>query len=122
MPVSQMQKLDINSASRQDLIKHLGLSSSEADMIIEYRDNNGNFRSFDELEDAGLGRNTISMLRNKVSFGEGSLSAMAGARSSGSGSRSSSSSSRSQGSSRSGGSKSSSSKRSGSKSSSSDTW
>lgn len=48
--------LDINVATRQELMELPGIGGSKADGILEYRQNNGNFKSIEEIKNiSGIG-------------------------------------------------------------------
>ncbi len=44
-------KLDINKASKEDLMKIKGVSDTLANKIIQYRDQHGGFKAAEELDD-----------------------------------------------------------------------
>jgi competence protein ComEA len=60
--MAQERKIDLNTASRDELLAVPGINPVRADAIIRYREEHGGFRSVDDLknlpgfeEDAGLG-------------------------------------------------------------------
>lgn len=60
-------KLNLNTASREDLIIIDGISPSLADDIIVYREEHGGFRNVDELDDIyGLGSTIMSKIRERL--------------------------------------------------------
>ena len=60
--MAQGHKIDLNTASRDELLSVPSINPVRADAIIRYREEHGGFRSVDDLEnlpgfeeDAGLG-------------------------------------------------------------------
>ena len=50
------QKIDINSASAEDLMKIKGIGKTISERIVEYRYNNGSFNSIDDIKNVkGVG-------------------------------------------------------------------
>jgi len=66
-------RIDINSASSEELQKLPGVGPVLAGRIIEFRDNNGPFRSADELLLVqGIGPSTYQNMRDLITVGPGS--------------------------------------------------
>lgn len=56
----------INSSSKDDIIKTVGIGDNEARRLVEYRDEHGPFRSIDDLMNVpGFGPNTVDKLKNE---------------------------------------------------------
>ncbi len=56
--------ININSASISELQEMSGIGQEKAAMIVEYRKNNGHFKTIDELEKVpGIGKKTINKNR-----------------------------------------------------------
>lgn len=61
--VQPLTKLNINTASNDQLASIKGLGNKKAQAIIDYRDQNGEFTSLDELIDVkGIGQNTLTKI------------------------------------------------------------
>jgi competence protein ComEA len=61
-----MQKVDLNTATREDLIALEGIGPSTADDIIKYRKEHGGFKSIDELDNVrGFGRRQLEKVRDQ---------------------------------------------------------
>lgn len=60
-------KLDINTATKDELIKLNGIGEKLADRIIKYRENNGGFEAIEELANVpGIGEKTVDKLRDRI--------------------------------------------------------
>lgn len=60
--------VNLNSASKEDLQTLTGVGPSKADAIIQYREENGQFGTIDELtEVTGFGEKTFEKLKDKLS-------------------------------------------------------
>jgi comEA protein len=56
--------VDINTASRADLMRLPGIGASYADRILRYREEHGPFRSVNDLDKVrGIGKKTLEKLR-----------------------------------------------------------
>ena len=61
------QKIDINSASREDLIRIKGIGETIAGRIVEYRYNNGNFASIDDIKNVkGVGVALFEKIKTRI--------------------------------------------------------
>ena len=69
---SNANKVNINTASKTDMMKNLtGLSSQQADAIIKYRHDDGAFIDLQDLLFAkGVGRKFIMNNYNKMTVGD----------------------------------------------------
>ncbi|MDO4536409.1 MAG: helix-hairpin-helix domain-containing protein [Clostridium perfringens] len=64
---SKGEKININKASKDDLMKLSGVGESKAQAIIDYRDSIGIFKSVDELGNVeGIGAKTVDKLRDSI--------------------------------------------------------
>lgn len=70
---AQGGKIDINTASAQELGEALpGIGETLARRIVEYREQNGPFRSAEELMDVpGIGEKTFGAIRDLITAGQG---------------------------------------------------
>ncbi len=61
-------KVDINSATKEELMKLDGIGETRAQKIIEYREKNGPFKSTEDLKKAGarIGTAVFENIRNKI--------------------------------------------------------
>ncbi|MDD5066559.1 MAG: helix-hairpin-helix domain-containing protein [bacterium] len=63
------KKININSATADDLIDIPGVGAFKAQMIVRYREKNGNFKSPEDLEKVpGLNKAIVDKLKEKISF------------------------------------------------------
>jgi competence ComEA-like helix-hairpin-helix protein len=68
-------KLDLNTASHDDLMQVEGLGAHTADQIIRYREENGPFQNTEELcQVPGIGEATFNRLKDMVSVSAGERS------------------------------------------------
>lgn len=64
---SSIEKININTASAQDLQKISGIGEKRAEQIINYREQNGGFKSIDDLTNiSGIGEKTIEKLKDQL--------------------------------------------------------
>lgn len=63
--------VDINSATQSELEALQGIGPAKAKAIIEYRDENGSFKSKADLKKVnGIGSETIKKLGDNITIGE----------------------------------------------------
>ena len=61
------QKIDINSATAEDLMKIKGIGKTIAARIVEYRYNHGSFSSIDDLKNVkGVGVALFEKIKNRI--------------------------------------------------------
>lgn len=62
-------KVNINKASKDDLMKLSGVGESKAQAIIDYRDSIGGFKGVDELKNVdGIGEKTVEKLKDSITI------------------------------------------------------
>ena len=58
------ERVNLNTATAEDLVRLKGIGEKTATAIVEYRDQNGPFRSVDELlQVKGIGKKKLEALR-----------------------------------------------------------
>ncbi|MEP9316539.1 ComEA family DNA-binding protein [Pseudomonas sp. LABIM340] len=69
-PVSQVEAVNINTASAEELQKSLkGIGKVKAQAIVDYRASNGPFTTVDQLlEVKGIGKGTLDKNRDRISL------------------------------------------------------
>ncbi len=66
-PKTTSSKININTASIEQLKTLNGIGDVKAKAIVEYREKNGGFKSVDELDNVdGIGKATIDKLRDQI--------------------------------------------------------
>ncbi|MFP4573890.1 MAG: ComEA family DNA-binding protein [Desulfobacterales bacterium] len=67
------EKIDVNTASVEELTEIKGVGPVIAERIVDYRENNGAFSAPEDLGNVkGLGPKTISEIKSQIVFGPAS--------------------------------------------------
>ena len=62
-------KVNVNTASEADLVKSLGLDQKEAAAVVAYRDRNGKFKTFEDLQKVpGVSADKWKEKRSSIAF------------------------------------------------------
>jgi competence protein ComEA len=68
------EPIDLNTASKDELMQLPRVSESAAQSLVEYRAQRGRFESLEELPEVqGLSKGTIDQIRDQVTVGAGSM-------------------------------------------------
>ena len=63
----EMTKINLNTATKEELLTLDGIGESYADRIIAYRENNGPFQSTEEiLQVKGIGEKTYQKIKDRI--------------------------------------------------------
>lgn len=66
-----MGKLDINTATAEELMRLSGIGEKRAADIIVYRERNGAFSSIEDImKVSGIGEKTFEKIKNEITVGE----------------------------------------------------
>ncbi len=69
MATADKRKLNINEATREELIDVLGLRGNQADSLLKQREEKGPFASFDDLQDInGIGQATVDHIKGQITM------------------------------------------------------
>ena len=69
--VNAAETININTADKEALMMIAGVGEKRAEAIIDYRDQNGPFKSVDELANVkGIGEGTVDKYKDKLVISE----------------------------------------------------
>ena len=69
--ISIQNKININTADKNELTKITGIGPSKAEKIIAFREKNGRFeKKEDLLQVKGIGEKTLEKLSDQITLGE----------------------------------------------------
>ena len=78
MSAVSLAAVDINTATADELKALPGIGPSKAAAIVEYRNQNGRFKSVDELKNVkGIGDGVLAKLKEEATVGSGAKAAKA---------------------------------------------
>jgi competence protein ComEA len=61
--------VNVNTSSSKDLVDNLDLTSAEADAVVKYRTDNGNFKEFADLKKVpGLDASKLEPIQKRIKF------------------------------------------------------
>ncbi|WP_010581124.1 helix-hairpin-helix domain-containing protein [Liquorilactobacillus vini] len=64
-------KFDLNTATKEQLMQINGIGEKKAELIINYRQEHGQFKQLDELKDiSGIGDKTLEVLKENLTLGQ----------------------------------------------------
>jgi competence protein ComEA len=70
MAITALAAVDLNTASKDDLIALSGIGPAKAQAILDYRKANGPFKAVDDLKNVkGIGAKRLEKLRSDLSVG-----------------------------------------------------
>ncbi|WP_281164926.1 helix-hairpin-helix domain-containing protein [Liquorilactobacillus sicerae] len=65
-------KFDLNTATKEQLMQINGIGEKKAELIINFRQEHGQFKQLDELKDiSGIGDKTFEVLKENLTLGQG---------------------------------------------------
>ncbi|MGN0135808.1 helix-hairpin-helix domain-containing protein [Anaerotignum sp.] len=67
----KLEKLNINTAAAEELIRLSGIGEKRAADIITYRERNGNFSCIEDImQVSGIGEKTYEKIKEEITVGE----------------------------------------------------
>lgn len=66
MEDKKMEKINLNKASKEDLMKIDGMKEKNADQLLRYREEHGEFNSIDDLKKIGWNQGMIDRFSENI--------------------------------------------------------
>ena len=64
---SDITYVNINTASKEELVKLNGIGESKANAIVEYRNKNGNFTNIEDIQNVdGIGKALYEKIKDNI--------------------------------------------------------
>ena len=64
---ADQEKINLNQATKEDLMKISGIGDKKADKILAYRQSHGQFKTIEELQNVdGFGEKTVAKLKDQL--------------------------------------------------------